>query len=46
MSGAVRAAVVDRMQLGDVEGLLGNSFLSRFQLRVDSATGKVVLSRR
>ncbi len=42
----VRAAVVDRMQLGDVEGLLGNSFLSRFQVRVDSATGKVVLSRR
>ena len=43
----VRAAVVAGMALGDgVEGLLGNSFLSHFQVSVDAETRRVILRPR
>ena len=42
----VRAAVVDSLSLDDAEGLLGNSFLSRFDVTVDAASGQVVLQER
>ncbi len=42
----VRAAVVEAMWLADAEGLLGNSFLSRFEVTVDTANSRVVLEPR
>jgi predicted aspartyl protease len=38
------AAVV--LSLGDVDGLLGNTFLSRFQVGVDTARGILLLQPR
>ena len=42
----VRAAVVEAMVLSDAEGLLGNSFLSRFDYRVDDARSQIVFEPR
>ncbi|MFT5430069.1 MAG: clan AA aspartic protease (TIGR02281 family) [Myxococcota bacterium] len=43
----VRAAIVGRMALGDgIEGLLGNSFLSRFEVGVDAQGGRITLRKR
>ena len=40
----VGAAIVPNMQLGDsIDGLLGNTFLSHFRVKVDSASRHVVL---
>ena len=42
----VRAAVVPSMGTdGDIEGLLGNSFLSQFKVQVDSQKGQIILSQ-
>ena len=40
----VAAAVVPSMELGDdIDGLLGNSFLAHFKVRVDASKKQVIL---
>jgi aspartyl protease family protein len=42
----VGATVVDSMRLGDADGLLGNTFLSHFDVHVDSAKSQLILKKR
>jgi len=42
----VGATVSNRMKLGNVDGLLGNTFLSHFEVRVDNANSRLVLKKR
>ena len=41
----VQVAIFDLPQAGQVVGLLGNTFLSRFQVQLDAARGVLVLGR-
>ncbi|HIA02687.1 MAG TPA: TIGR02281 family clan AA aspartic protease, partial [Myxococcales bacterium] len=42
----VGATVLNSMRLGNADGLLGNSFLSHFDVRVDSAKSRLILKKR
>jgi aspartyl protease family protein len=41
----VQVLVLDLPQAGQVVGLLGNSFLSRFQVQLDAAQGLLILNQ-